>query len=190
VLIGTFAAQFPSQQPCRRFGEIFPVSLPIMRLASASGLSRWRYFCTAIGDGRQAQHGRPRRFRHGAFFNVGKLREIVHIDENERGSRPRDTTRISTTASVVSQADGSGILPPRSRSATSTSAPDASSLKGESLDFVRILLGNDGSRLCDYLDRPKVQALVASSIGCLQEFAPAGCELNTRSCRYVRDAQG
>jgi asparagine synthase (glutamine-hydrolysing) len=97
-----------------------------------------------------------------ARTKLGNLGEVMRIDENEPGDKTRKYFQRTHDGKLILRKMMERYIPERITGAVKQgfSAPDESWFKGESIEYVRRLLLDDGAALYDYLDRATVRRLV------------------------------
>ncbi|MDQ4133757.1 MAG: asparagine synthase (glutamine-hydrolyzing) [Actinomycetota bacterium] len=95
-------------------------------------------------------------------LKLGRLNEIVRLNENQPGPKARNYWRRFGDGKVILRQAMSRYVPPEtvSQAKQGFSAPDASWFRGESIDYVRRRLLNRTARLYEFLDRPTVEELL------------------------------
>lgn len=97
-----------------------------------------------------------------ARLKLGKLDEVVRLNENEPGAKTHRYFQKTRDGKLLLRKAMARHVPREvtEREKQGFSAPDASWFKGESIDYVRRVLNDRQARLYDYLDRDTVHGLV------------------------------
>ena len=95
-------------------------------------------------------------------LKLGKLAEVVSLNENEVGSKTARYFQKTRDGKLLLRNMMNRYVPPEvvDREKQGFSAPDASWFKGESIDYVKRILYDSDARVYEYLDRESIQALV------------------------------
>ncbi len=101
-----------------------------------------------------------------ARLKLGKLAEVVSLNENEVGSKTAKYFQKTNDGKLLLRKMMSRYIPSEivDREKQGFSAPDASWFKGESIDYVRSVLYDNDARIFDYLDRDATLGLVDEHI--------------------------
>lgn len=99
-------------------------------------------------------------------LKLGKLGEVVNLDENDVGQKPIKYYQKTNDGKLLLRKMMERILPKEvtEREKQGFSAPDASWFKGESIDYVRNVLFDDGASIYQYLDKSAVRTLVSEHL--------------------------
>ncbi len=99
-------------------------------------------------------------------LKLGKLGEVVRLNENEPGSKSAKYFQKTNDGKLLLRRMMARYVPNEvaEREKQGFSAPDASWFKGQSIDYVRSIVDNDRAALYDYLDRSAVRDLVADHL--------------------------
>ncbi len=99
-------------------------------------------------------------------LKLGKLDEVVKLDENEPGpKRQKYFTKTRDGKLILRDVLGRYVPSDVSNGVKQGfSGPDASWFKGESIDYVRSILWDDDSRLFSILDRDAVRSLASQHL--------------------------
>ncbi|MCP5200989.1 MAG: asparagine synthase (glutamine-hydrolyzing) [Gammaproteobacteria bacterium] len=97
-----------------------------------------------------------------ASLKLGKLAEVVSLNENEVGSKTAKYFQRTNDGKLLLRKMMARYIPPEivEREKQGFSAPDASWFKGESIDYVRSTLYDGSARIFEFLDRSATLALV------------------------------
>ena len=97
-----------------------------------------------------------------ASMKLGNLGEVVRINENEPGSKTSRYFEKTRDGKLLFRKAMERHIPQKitHREKQGFSAPDASWFKGESIDYVRRIIGTPDALIYNYLDFTKVQSLV------------------------------
>lgn len=95
-------------------------------------------------------------------FKLGKLGEIIRLNENEPGPKTQRYFQKSRDGKLILRKVMNRYIPQEITDATKQgfSGPDASWFKGESIDYVRDRLYTDKARIYEFLDRETIRGLV------------------------------
>ncbi len=99
-------------------------------------------------------------------LKLGKLDEVVRLNENEPGSKTQKYFQRTRDGKLLLRQAMQRYIPEKITGARKQgfSAPDASWFKGESIEYVRDLLGSSTARIYQYLDRSEVQKFVGEHL--------------------------
>ncbi|HEU4657919.1 MAG TPA: asparagine synthase (glutamine-hydrolyzing) [Capillimicrobium sp.] len=99
-------------------------------------------------------------------LKLGNLGEVVRLDENEPGWKTERFFRNARDGKLILRQAMERHVPAdvTGREKQGFAAPDASWFRGESIDYVRRVLLDDGACIYRYLDRPAVEALVGEHL--------------------------
>ncbi|MDC1118108.1 asparagine synthase (glutamine-hydrolyzing) [Alphaproteobacteria bacterium] len=99
-------------------------------------------------------------------LKLGKLGEVVKLDENEAGQKTAKYFQKTNDGKLLLRKMMERILPKEvtEREKQGFSAPDASWFKGESIDYVKDTLFDDGAAIYRHLDKSVVQGLVSEHL--------------------------
>jgi asparagine synthase (glutamine-hydrolysing) len=99
-------------------------------------------------------------------LKLGKLGEVVKLDENEAGQKTAKYFQKTNDGKLLLRKMMERILPKEvtEREKQGFSAPDASWFKGESIDYVKDTLFDDGASIYRHLDKSVVQDLVSEHL--------------------------
>ena len=99
-------------------------------------------------------------------MKLGKLNEVVRINENEPGSKTAKYFEKTRDGKLLLRKAMQKYVPQEvsRRVKQGFSAPDASWFRGESIDYVRSLIFDNNARIYEFLDREPVQALVTEHL--------------------------
>ena len=97
-----------------------------------------------------------------AHLKLGNLTNVVRLNENETGAKRAKYFQRTRDGKLLLRKVMQGYVPTDvvEREKQGFSAPDASWLKGESIDYVRRRICNGEARVFEYLDRDTVLKLV------------------------------
>jgi asparagine synthase (glutamine-hydrolysing) len=95
-------------------------------------------------------------------LKLGKLAEVVRIDENEPGKKTKAYFDKTRDGKLLLRRAMSRNIPAEvtEREKQGFAAPDASWFKGESIEYIRRTLFSEHARIYDYLDRDVIRELV------------------------------
>jgi len=95
-------------------------------------------------------------------LKLGRLGEVVRLNENQPGPKARNYWRNVSDGKVILRQAMGRYVPAETvaKGKQGFSAPDASWFRGESIDYVRRRLLGRGARLYEFLDRSTVESLV------------------------------
>ena len=101
-----------------------------------------------------------------ARFKLGKLDEVVALNENEPGEKTARYFQKTKDGKVLLRNVMQRHVPQEviNREKQGFSAPDASWFKGESIAYVQKVLFKDNARIYDFLDRKIIQELVTDHL--------------------------
>ena len=101
-----------------------------------------------------------------AHLKLGKLTEVVRLNENEPGAKTARYYAQTRDGKLLLRKAMRRHVPPEivEREKQGFSAPDASWFKGESIAYVRSRLLRDSARIYEVLDRAAVQSLVGEHL--------------------------
>jgi asparagine synthase (glutamine-hydrolysing) len=101
-----------------------------------------------------------------ARMKLGKLTEVVRLNENEPGAKTARYYAQTRDGKLLLRKAMRSHVPPEivEREKQGFSAPDASWFKGESMTYVRSRLLRDNARIYEVLDRAAVQSLVGEHL--------------------------
>jgi len=99
-------------------------------------------------------------------LKLGNLGEVVRFNENEFGNKREKYFQKTRDGKLLLRKVMQRYVPETITGGIKQgfSAPDASWFKGESIDYVRRTIFNDGARIYQYLDRGPVQELVSQHL--------------------------
>jgi asparagine synthase (glutamine-hydrolysing) len=99
-------------------------------------------------------------------FKLGKLREVVALNENEPGEKTARYFQKANDGKLLLRNVMQRHVPQEviDREKQGFSAPDASWFKGESMAYVRKILFNSNARIYEFLDRKIIQNLVTDHL--------------------------
>lgn len=97
-----------------------------------------------------------------ASMKLGNLGEVVRLNENEPGSKTAKYFEKTRDGKLLFRKAMERHIPQKitHREKQGFSAPDASWFKGDSIDYVRRLIGRPDAQIYNYLDFSTVQSLV------------------------------
>lgn len=95
-------------------------------------------------------------------MKLGNLAKIIRLNENEPGAKTARYFQKTRDGKLLLRKAMQRNIPElvTKRIKQGFSAPDASWFKGDSIEFVRDVIGNDNARIYRYLDRDTVRSLV------------------------------
>ncbi len=95
-------------------------------------------------------------------LKLGKLGEVVRLNENEPGEKTAKYFQKARDGKLLLRQMMQRHIPSDviDREKQGFSAPDASWFKGESIDYVRQVIGSNSAQLWNFMDRGAVQGLV------------------------------
>jgi asparagine synthase (glutamine-hydrolysing) len=99
-------------------------------------------------------------------LKLGNLAKVVQLNENEVGSKTAKYFQKTRDGKLLLRQMMDRYVPPEiiEREKQGFSAPDASWFKGDSIDYVKRTLYNDGARIYQHLDRNTIRDLVDEHI--------------------------
>ena len=99
-------------------------------------------------------------------MKLGKLNEVVKINENEPSSKTAKYFQRTRDGKLILRRMMSRHIPQEvaEREKQGFSAPDASWFKGDSIDYVRRTLLDGDARIYDYIDRSKLTELITDHL--------------------------
>ena len=95
-------------------------------------------------------------------LKLGNLGEIIRLNENEPGEKTARYFQKTRDGKLLLRKAMQRNIPEAvtKRVKQGFAAPDASWFKGDSIEYVRDVIGNDNARIYNYLDRDAVRSLV------------------------------
>jgi asparagine synthase (glutamine-hydrolysing) len=99
-------------------------------------------------------------------MKLGKLNEVVRLNENEIGDKSQVYYQRNKDGKLLLRKAMARIIPPAVLDAPKQgfSAPDASWFKGESIEYVKRTLFGKQARQFEFLDRDTVQQLAGEHL--------------------------
>jgi asparagine synthase (glutamine-hydrolysing) len=99
-------------------------------------------------------------------MKLGQLGEVARLNENEPGSKTAKYFEKTRDGKLLLRQVMKRYVPESISQGEKRgfSAPDASWFRGDSIEYVKRLLGDKRARIYDYLDRTTVQALVGEHL--------------------------
>jgi asparagine synthase (glutamine-hydrolysing) len=99
-------------------------------------------------------------------LKLGNLAEVVQLNENEPGDKTGKYFQKTRDGKLIARKMMRRYVPEAITDGIKQgfSAPDASWFKGESIDYVRQVIFDNGSRIYDFLDREAVQTFTTEHL--------------------------
>ncbi|MBN1292895.1 MAG: asparagine synthase (glutamine-hydrolyzing) [Candidatus Latescibacteria bacterium] len=95
-------------------------------------------------------------------LKLRNLTEVIQMNENEPGFKTNKYFLRTREGKILLRKVMERYIPPKitKQIKQGFSAPDASWFKGDSIDYVRIIINNKSARIYDFMDKNAVQSLV------------------------------
>jgi asparagine synthase (glutamine-hydrolysing) len=100
-------------------------------------------------------------------LKLGKLAEVVRLDENEPGNKTTRYFQKNKDGKLLLRNAMKRFIPEKvtQREKQGFSAPDASWFKGESIDYVKKSLLAKNTRIYEFMDRKSIEELIDAHLG-------------------------
>lgn len=97
---------------------------------------------------------------------LGKLRDVVELDENELGDKKKKYLNKTRDGKLLVRKAMKKYIPEEVTSAVKQgfSAPDQTWFRGESIDYVKDSLMTNNARIYDYMDKDHIQSLIGEHL--------------------------